>query len=86
LKDLPSSLELEIEKEKNRVNGGDKVTVEIYDPKGGDLKNVECRDIGDGTYLVVYSVPEDYHPGEYVIHVKIDGKDIKGSPWKKILN
>jgi len=71
---------------KNRNNGGDAVTVTIHDPNHQEIKGVECRDIGDGTYLVVYSLPEDARPGDYVISCKIDGHDIKGSPWKQVIN
>jgi len=68
----------------NRTTGGDNVTVTIADPHGHNLENVEKKDIGDGTYLVIYSLPEDYVPGEYTIHTQINGRDIKGSPWKQL--
>jgi len=71
---------------KNRTNGGDKVTVTIVDPHDQPLKDVKCNDIGDGTYLVIYSLPEEYIPGNYTIHCQIDGRDIKGSPWKQVFN
>jgi len=67
----------------NRKNGGDNVSVTIQDPHHNPLKNVDLKDLGDGTYLVSYSLPEDYTPGEYIISTMIDGKNIKGSPWKQ---
>jgi len=69
----------------NMSEGKQNVTVAIKDPNGENVQN-ELRDIGDGTYLVIYSMPEDYSPGEYLISCKIDGKEIKGSPWKQVLN
>jgi len=73
-------------KGKNRTNGGDNVTCTITDPNNNHLKNVELKDVGDGTYLVIYSLPEEYTPGEYTISSQIDGHDIKGSPWKQYFN
>jgi len=70
----------------NRTIGGDNVTCTITDPNNKPLKDVELKDVGDGTYLVIYSLPEDYVPGEYLISSQIDGRDIKGSPWKQLFN
>jgi filamin len=61
----------------NKKEGGDKFEVVITGPKG-PVENIDYRDLGDGTYHVVYSVPE---PGEYEVHVKMDGHDIRGSPF-----
>jgi len=70
----------------NRKSGGDKVTVTVKDPHMNEIEHVKVEDINDGTYLVTYSLPEDYVPGEYTISCQIHGKDIKGSPWRQIIN
>jgi filamin len=63
----------------NKKEGGDKFEILIQGPSG-PVENIDYRDLGDGTYHVTYSVPG---PGEYEIHVKMDGHDIKGSPFKQ---
>lgn len=70
----------------NRTSGGDSVTCIITDPNHKPLEDVELKDVGDGTYLVIYSLPDDYTPGEYIISSQIDGHDIRGSPWKQVFN
>jgi len=69
----------------NMTEGRQNLTVTIKAPNGEIIEN-ELKDLGDGTYLVIYSMPEDYIPGEYLISCKIDGNEIKGSPWKQVLN
>jgi len=68
---------------KKKTVGGDQVGVTITGPQG-DIDGIELRDIGDGTYIVIYSIPHDV-PGEYSISCTIGGKDIAGSPWKQHL-
>lgn len=57
---------------------GDDCKVSIL-PEGGNGKPipVDVKDNGDGTYAVEYR-PEV--AGKYVIHVTLDGQDVKGTP------
>jgi len=71
---------------KNRIVGGDHVTCTITDPNNNPVNNVDLKDVTDGTYLVIYSLPDDYVPGEYLISSQINGREIKGSPWKQVIN
>ena len=67
----------------HRTDGGDEVGVTITGPEG-EVEEIEIRDIGDGTYIVIYSIPHEV-PGQYTISCTIGGKDIAGSPWKQHL-
>jgi len=60
-----------------RNEGGDPFKVKIRGPDG-DLEP-KVTDNGDGTYLVEYA-PET--PGDYQIDVDLEGKPIKGAPFK----
>jgi len=71
---------------KDRTVGGDNVTCTITDPNNDPLENVELKDLTDGSYLVIYSLPNEYIPGEYIVSSQINGRDIKGSPWKQIIH
>jgi len=62
----------------NKKDGGDNFTVKINGPSGNVPANI--KDIGDGTYLVSYKLEES---GEHKIDVMVNGKHIKGSPWKQ---
>eukprot|EP01097_Dermamoeba_algensis_P000419 TRINITY_DN1146_c0_g1_i4.p1 TRINITY_DN1146_c0_g1~~TRINITY_DN1146_c0_g1_i4.p1 ORF type:complete len:156 (-),score=55.28 TRINITY_DN1146_c0_g1_i4:241-708(-) len=64
----------------NKKNGGDAFTVTITGPSG-QLSDVTVKDIGDGTYVTYYSITER---GEYTISARVNGYDIKGSPWKQV--
>jgi filamin len=64
---------------KNKTYGGDKFEVKI-EGKQGEVKGVKVDDIGDGTYRVSYKLPGS---GDYNVNIKINGKHIKGSPWKQ---
>eukprot|EP01129_Flabellula_baltica_P008038 TRINITY_DN3168_c0_g1_i1.p1 TRINITY_DN3168_c0_g1~~TRINITY_DN3168_c0_g1_i1.p1 ORF type:complete len:757 (-),score=218.19 TRINITY_DN3168_c0_g1_i1:33-2303(-) len=66
----------------NRTSGGDDVGVTITGPNGEQVEKIEIKDIGDGTYIVIYSIPHDV-PGQYTISCTVGGKDISGSPWKQ---
>jgi hypothetical protein len=59
--------------------GGDKFDVTVVSPKGQPTQ-VEVQDLQNGLHVVSYSVPSD---GEYTINVKINGRHIKGSPWRQ---
>jgi filamin len=64
----------------NKKDGGDDFRVVINDAEGNDVPDVKLKDIGDGTYFVSYKLPGS---GEYNVHVLLNGKHIKGSPWKQ---
>jgi len=66
-------------KGENRRDGGDNFTVDISGPNGA-VPNVTVKDIGDGTYACNYKLPG---AGAYTVNVKVNGKHIKGSPWKQ---
>jgi len=66
-------------KNQNKKDGGDDFKVAIQGPRG-DVPDVKVKDIGDGTYLVSYKLPDS---GEYSVHVTLNGKHIQGSPWKQ---
>jgi len=62
--------------------GGDKFDVYIRGgPKGAPKGNCDGVDNGDGTYTAHYSLEQ---PGEYKVSVKLNGKNIKGSPFKAV--
>jgi len=81
LRDSVSRSEQKLKKGENKSKGGDKFSVEINGPNG-PVENLDYKDIGDGSYHVHYNLSE---PGDYQIFVKMDGKDIKGSPWKQTI-
>lgn len=66
---------------KPKTFGGEKFEVTI--DSGSSSVEPNIKDIGDGTYVVSYSLPQ---PGDYTIGVKINGKHIRGSPWKQVQN
>jgi len=61
---------------RNRQDGGDAFSGEVRGPGG----SVPCQvvDNQNGTYAISYSLPQ---PGTYTISIKLQGKDIKGSPF-----
>jgi len=61
---------------RNRTEGGDAFTGEIRGPGGGVPSRVV--DNNNGTYAISYSLPQ---PGTYTVSVKLQNKDIKGSPF-----
>jgi hypothetical protein len=63
----------------HKKTGGDNFTVTITGPNGL-LNDVTVKDLGDGSYVTYYSITER---GEYTISVRVNGYDIKGSPWKQ---
>ena len=62
----------------NKPTGGEteNFTVSVDGP--GAKVEPSIQDVGDGTYIVSYSLPE---LGRYQIACKINGKDIVGSPF-----
>jgi len=59
----------------NKKKGGEDFACKIT---GAATVEPTLKDIGDGTYLVTYSLPK---AGKYEISVTLNGKNIKGSPW-----
>jgi len=60
--------------------GGDAFAVAVHSQAGENIEDVKLKDLGDGSYHVAYKLPG---PGEYLIDVTVNGKHIKGSPWKQ---
>lgn len=66
---------------KDKKEGGETFEVKItHEGNKEDVKNVKINDIGDGTYVVSYNLPGE---GDYKVHVLLNGRHIKGSPWKQ---
>jgi filamin len=67
-----------------RNRGGDKFAVTINGPEG-PVEDVRVDDLSEthpGKYRVFYTLPGK---GKYTIKATLNGKDIKGSPWKQKL-
>jgi len=64
---------------KPMTRGGEKFTVSIKGPQG-DVRN-DVKDLGNGTYLVTYTIPDG--KGSYTYSAKVNNKDIRGSPWEE---
>jgi len=64
---------------KPKTYGGDKFEVVIKGPSG-NVKEIKTEDLNDGTYRVSYKLPG---AGDFSFSVRINGKDIRGSPWKQ---
>jgi hypothetical protein len=58
--------------------GGDLFFVELSSASGGTSKELDVKDIGNGSYQVTF-VPDKH--GEYILKVQIDGAHIVGSPF-----
>jgi len=66
---------------KDKKEGGETFEVKIvHEGNKEEVKNIKINDIGDGTYVVSYSLPSD---GDYKVNVLLNGRHIKGSPWKQ---
>jgi len=65
---------------KEKKEGGEVFDVTVTKQGGEDIKTVKINDVGDGTYVVSYSLPG---PGEYHVKTLLNGHHIKGSPYKK---
>jgi len=63
---------------KNMSKGGEKFEVSIQGQQGKVNNNL--KDNGDGTYSVAYQLPQGAK-GQFQFSVKVNGKDIQGSPW-----
>jgi len=62
--------------------GGENFQAAITGPHGQKVEGIVVNDLGEGKYLVEYSLQQ---PGEYWIKVTYNGQDIKGSPWKQVV-
>jgi hypothetical protein len=61
---------------RNRTEGGDAFSGEV---KGsGGAVAAQVVDHQNGTYSISYTLPQ---PGTYTVSVKVQGKDIRGSPY-----
>lgn len=65
---------------KEKKEGGEVFEVAVAKQGGEEVKTVKTQDVGDGTYVVSYSLPG---PGDYHVKVLLNGHHIKGSPFKK---
>jgi filamin len=66
---------------KDKKEGGETFEVKIvHEGNKEEVKNIKITDIGDGTYVVSYNLPSD---GDYKVNVLLNGRHIKGSPWKQ---
>ena len=65
----------------NKTTGGELEHFSVTIDGPGEKVEAKVQDIGDGTYIVSYSLPET---GKYQIACKLNGKNIKGSPFTSI--
>jgi len=64
-----------------KTQGGDPFQAAINGPSGQVPAKV--LDNGNGTYNVSYQLPSS---GQYTVSVKVNGKDIRGSPFQQIIH
>ena len=66
------------------TTGGARVEVQIRldAPDAQPIEGITVEDNGDGTYTSEYDIEE---PGEYIISITINGRRLKGTPFKQIL-
>lgn len=66
------------------TTGGARVEVEIKldAPEAEPIEGITVSDNGDGTYTSEYDIEE---PGEYIVSIKINGRRLKGTPFRQIL-
>jgi len=64
-----------------KTTGGDVFVAAISGPAGQVPSRV--LDNGNGTYNISYQLPSS---GQYTISVKVNGKDIRGSPFQQIIH
>jgi len=61
--------------------GGDRFIATVLSPEGTQVEGVQVADLNDGRHEVSYTVTTE---GEYRVYAKINGRNIKGSPWKQL--
>lgn len=64
-----------------KTTGGDNFRANITGPRGDVSSHV--LDNGNGTYNVSYQLPG---AGEYNVSVTVQGKNIRGSPYRQVVN
>lgn len=64
------------------TRGGDKMTADVECKNPPCKTEAECIDLNDGTYMAKYTCPG---AGHYRINVQLNGRKIKGSPFKQTL-
>jgi len=65
-----------------QTRGGDRMVAEVACKDPEYKGEATVIDNNDGTYTATYTVPG---PGEYLISVTLNGRKIKGSPFKSVL-
>jgi len=65
---------------KIKTTGGDNFFATITGPSG--QVPAQVLDVGNGTYNVSYQLPG---AGQYSVSVKVQGKDIRGSPFQQVI-
>eukprot|EP01119_Soliformovum_irregulare_P015542 TRINITY_DN437_c0_g1_i1.p1 TRINITY_DN437_c0_g1~~TRINITY_DN437_c0_g1_i1.p1 ORF type:complete len:1056 (-),score=389.88 TRINITY_DN437_c0_g1_i1:223-3369(-) len=66
-----------------KPRGGDQFAVKIQRKEPAeDVEGIQIKDRGDGRYRVTYSLPGE---GEYLVNITLNGRHIKGSPWRQNL-
>jgi hypothetical protein len=65
---------------KIKTTGGDNFFAVITGPSG--QVPAQVLDVGNGTYNVSYQLPG---PGQYSVSVKVQGKEIRGSPFQQVI-
>jgi len=66
---------------RDKDTGGDFFDVQIIGPDG-DLEVAQVLDVGDGSFLVQYSLGK---PGEYWIKAVLNNKPLRGFPFKHVV-
>jgi len=64
-----------------QTQGGDHFVASVNGPSGQVPATV--LDNGNGTYNISYQLPS---AGQYAVSVKVNGRDIRGSPYQQIVN
>jgi len=64
-----------------QTQGGDHFVANVNGPSGQVPATV--LDNGNGTYNISYQLPS---AGQYSVSVKVNGRDIRGSPYQQIVN
>jgi len=63
----------------NKLVGGEAFSIAIEDSNQSSVDDISVSDIGDGSYVCDFALPA---PGDYNLSIKLNGHDIRGSPFK----
>eukprot|EP01117_Protostelium_nocturnum_P011023 TRINITY_DN39_c0_g1_i2.p1 TRINITY_DN39_c0_g1~~TRINITY_DN39_c0_g1_i2.p1 ORF type:complete len:1155 (-),score=403.16 TRINITY_DN39_c0_g1_i2:144-3608(-) len=68
----------------SKQRGGDRFAVKIFtaDAEHEPIEGVNIKDCGTGRYKVAYKLPGS---GEYNVHITLNNRHIKGSPWRQVV-